>query len=129
MRYWVKGPKAGTRDLFARMPGYPDNIRVNDEGEFWVAVHGLHNRLAYFLASHPRIRMFLLRLPISARIQYITYIGGKLQGIVAKYSPDGELLDVVQDRMGKVVKGVSEVQEKDGKLWMGSVLTNFIALY
>ncbi|GLJ36807.1 hypothetical protein SUGI_0742470 [Cryptomeria japonica] len=129
MRYWLKGPKSGTTDIFARLPGYPDNIRVNDKGEFWVAIHGRHNHLAYFLASHPKVRMFLLRLPISARIQYITYIGGKLQGMVAKYSPEGELLELLEDRMGKVVKGVSEVEEKDGKLWMGSVLTNFIALY
>lgn len=129
IRYWLKGPKTGTTDLFASIHGYPDNIRVNDKGEFWVGLHGWHNHISYFLALHPNVRMFLLRLPISEKIQYLIYNGGKPQGMVAKYSPDGEFLEVLEDRTGKVVKAVSEVEEKDGKLWMGSVLTNYIALY
>uniref|UniRef100_A0A453FAK6 Strictosidine synthase conserved region domain-containing protein n=1 Tax=Aegilops tauschii subsp. strangulata TaxID=200361 RepID=A0A453FAK6_AEGTS len=28
-RYWLKGPKAGQYELFADLPGYPDNARLN----------------------------------------------------------------------------------------------------
>lgn len=129
LRYWLKGPKSGEIDLFAMLPAYPDNVRINDKGEFWVAIHGRHNYLAFFLASHPRIRMFLLRLPIPARIQYIVYLGGRLHAMVVKYSPEGELLEVLEDKTGKVVQSVSEVEEREGTLWLGSVLSNYIALY
>lgn len=56
-------------------------------------------------------------------------IGGRLHGAVVKYSADGKLLQILEDRQGKVVKAVSEVEEKDGKLWMGSVLMSFVAVY
>ncbi|CAA7059730.1 unnamed protein product [Microthlaspi erraticum] len=38
-RYWAKGPKAGTRDIFAKLPGYADNIRRTETWDFWVALH------------------------------------------------------------------------------------------
>lgn len=36
---------------------------------------------------------------------------------------------MLEDRQGKVVKAVSEVEERDGKLWIGSVLMPFVAVY
>ena len=37
LRFWVRGPRAGTREVFATTQGFPDNIRRNINGEFWVA--------------------------------------------------------------------------------------------
>ncbi|GLJ31772.1 hypothetical protein SUGI_0639110 [Cryptomeria japonica] len=126
-RYWLKGPKAGTTDTFAILPGFADNVRINEKGEFWVALHCRRNALTYFLGARPGLRMLLLRLPISAEQQYMGMVGGKVHGIIAKYSSDGELLDVLEDTEGKVVKAVSHVEEKDGRLWIGSVLMPYIA--
>uniref|UniRef100_A0A0D3B680 Strictosidine synthase conserved region domain-containing protein n=1 Tax=Brassica oleracea var. oleracea TaxID=109376 RepID=A0A0D3B680_BRAOL len=44
-RYWAKGPKAGTRDVFAKLPGYADNIRT-EKGDFWIALHS--NKTPFF---------------------------------------------------------------------------------
>ncbi|CAE6113998.1 unnamed protein product [Arabidopsis arenosa] len=99
-RYWLKGEKAGTTDVFAFLPGHPDNLR-----------------------------MFILRLPITARTHYSFQIGLRPHGLVVKYSPEGKLMQVLEDSEGKVVRSVSEVEEKDGKLWLGSVLMNFVAVY
>lgn len=126
-RYWVKGPKAGTTDSFAILPGYADNVRTNERGEFWVAMHFRRNALTHFLATHPRLRMMFLRLPVSAEAQYMGLVGGTVHGIIAKYSADGELIDVLEDSQGKVVRAVSHVEEKDGTLWIGSVLMPYIA--
>eukprot|EP01018_Ginkgo_biloba_P022902 Gb_38579 [translate_table: standard] len=128
-RYWLKGPKAGTSETMAILPGFPDNVRANEKGEFWVAIHCRVNFVSYIFGRYPNVRMLLLRLPIPARLQYLMYIGGRLHAMVVKYSPQGELMEVLEDRTGKVVKAVSDVEERDGKLWMGSVLTNRIALY
>lgn len=49
--------------------------------------------------------------------------------MAVKYSSEGEILQVLEDSKGKVVKAISEVEEKDGTLWMGSVLMPFVAVY
>ena len=49
--------------------------------------------------------------------------------MVVKYSPEGKLVQILEDSEGKVVRSVSEVEEKDGKLWIGSVLMPFVAVY
>ena len=125
----MKGEKAGTTELFAILPGFPDNVRTNDKGDFWVAVHSRHSTLAHLEAKYPKLRKLLLKLPISAKIQFLLHVGGRPHAVVVKYSPEGKLLQILEDTEGKVVKAVSEVEEKDGKLWIGSVLMSFIAVY
>ncbi|KAK9029336.1 hypothetical protein V6N11_026455 [Hibiscus sabdariffa] len=129
IKYWLKGEKAGSSEIFAILPGFPDNIRTNKEGEFWVALHCRRSTYAHIMGLHPKLRKFILQLPVSAYIHYMLQIGGRLHGIVAKYSPEGKLLQVLEDSEGKVVKAVSEVEERDGKLWLGSVLMPFVAVY
>nr|AVA07324.1 strictosidine synthase 2 [Dendrobium officinale] len=128
-RYWLKGEKAGTPELFAIVPGAPDNLRTNENGEFWVAIHCRRRVFTYFFAMYPKIRKFFLKLPIPTKLQYLIHTGGKLHALIMKYGPDGNLLKVLEDRQGKVVRAVSEVEEKDGKLWIGSVLMSYIAVY
>jgi sugar lactone lactonase YvrE len=37
VRYWLKGEKAGTSDIFAdNLPGFPDNITFNGSDRFWL---------------------------------------------------------------------------------------------
>ncbi|KAL8154117.1 hypothetical protein V2J09_011877 [Rumex salicifolius] len=128
-RYWLKGEKAGTSEVFAVLPGFPDNIRVNEKGELWVAIHCRRNLYTHILALYPMLRDFVLSLPISAKYQYMLHIGGKMHAVVAKYSAEGKFIEILEDRQGKVVRAVSEVEEKDGKLWIGSVLMPFMATY
>lgn len=128
-RYWLKGEKAGTSDVFAILPGFPDNVRTNEKGEFWVAIHCRQSKYAQFMGQHDRLRKVLLKLPISVKYHYFMLIGGRLHALIVKYSPSGELLETLEDREGKTVKAVSEVEEKDGKLWIGSVLMPFITVY
>lgn len=125
----MKGEKAGTSEVFAILPGFPDNIRTNEKGEFWVAIHSRRTWYSYICGLYPKLRLFLLKLPISAKIQFLLTIGGRPHALIIKYSPDGEIIEVLEDSQGKVVKAVSEVEEKDGKLWMGSVLMPFMAVY
>ncbi|KAL6966696.1 cohesin loading factor Ssl3 [Sarracenia purpurea var. burkii] len=128
-KYWLKGEKAGTSEVMSILPGFPDNIRTNDKGEFWVAIHCRRTMYSHLCGLYPKIRKFLLKLPIKAKIQYLLHIGGRQHAVVAKYNPEGKLLQILEDRQGKVVKAVSEVEEKDGKLWMGSVLMPFVVVY
>ncbi|KAK7263488.1 hypothetical protein RJT34_31079 [Clitoria ternatea] len=128
-KYWLKGDKAGTSEILAILPGYPDNVRVNKDGDFWVALHCRRYMYAYLNGLYPKIRKALLKLPIPANIQYLLQIGGRQHAVIVKYSPEGKLLQILEDSQGKVVRALSEVEEKDGKLWLGSVLMPFIAVY
>ncbi|XP_039787112.1 protein STRICTOSIDINE SYNTHASE-LIKE 10-like [Panicum virgatum] len=38
-RYGIKSPKTGTSEPLAGLPGYPDNVRADGKGGFWVALH------------------------------------------------------------------------------------------
>lgn len=129
VKYWLKGDKAGTSEVFAILPGYPDNVRTNEKGEFWVAIHCRRTIYSYLCGLYPKLRMFLLKLPIPTRYQYLLHIGGRLHAVVVKYSPEGKLVKILEDSEGKVVRAVSEVEEREGKLWMGSVLMPFVAVY
>ena len=84
---------------------------------------------AYLNGLYPKIRKIILKLPIPTKIQYLLQIGGRQHAAIVKYSPEGKILQILEDNQGKVVKAVSEVEEKDGKLWMGSVLMPFVAVY
>jgi sugar lactone lactonase YvrE len=52
MRYWIRGPKAGTSELFADLPGYPDNVRPDGKGGYWVALHREKYELPFGKDSH-----------------------------------------------------------------------------
>ncbi|KAE8733092.1 Protein STRICTOSIDINE SYNTHASE-LIKE 3 [Hibiscus syriacus] len=129
LKYWLKGEKSGTSEVFAILPGFPDNVRSNKNGEFWVAIHSRRSMYSHILGLHPKLRTFILKLPIPADVQRLLHMRGKPLGQAVKYGPDGKLLLVLEDSQGKVVRAVSEVDERDGKLWLGSVLMPFIAVY
>jgi sugar lactone lactonase YvrE len=127
-RYWLKGEKAGTNDVFVDLPGWPDNVRCNEAGDFWVAIHARRMKTQEFLNTQPWLRALLVRLPIPTKIVYGILIG-KPHGMVIRFSPNGKVQEVLEDQEGKVVKLVSEVEEHDGKLYLGSVLMPHVAVY
>ncbi|CAI9769159.1 unnamed protein product [Fraxinus pennsylvanica] len=101
---------------------------------FWLYTQNsqLKNHICSFIGSIPKtqnFRLFWLKLPIPVKLHYLMQLGGSPQVVIVKYSPEGKLLKILEDRQGKVVKVVSEVEEKDGKLWIGSVLMPFVAVY
>ncbi|CAL5211680.1 unnamed protein product [Lathyrus oleraceus] len=128
-KYWLKGEKAGTSEIIAIVPGPPDNVRVNEDGDFWVAIHCRRTMYSYITGLYPWISKVILKLPIPLKFQYLIHIGGNQHGVIVKYSPEGKLLQILEDTEGKVVRAASEVEEKDGQLWIGSVIMPFIAVY
>ncbi|XP_014519739.1 protein STRICTOSIDINE SYNTHASE-LIKE 3 [Vigna radiata var. radiata] len=128
-KYWLKGEKAGTSEILATLPGFPDNVRVNEDGDFWVALHCRRYMYPYYMGLYPKIRKIILKLPIPLKFHYMLQIGGHQHAVVMKYSPEGRILQILEDSEGKVVKAISEVEEKDGRLWIGSVLMPFVAVY
>ncbi|XP_010516307.1 PREDICTED: protein STRICTOSIDINE SYNTHASE-LIKE 9-like [Camelina sativa] len=121
-RYWIKGPKAGTRDIFTKVPGYPDNIRLTPTGDFWIGIHCKKNLIGPFIERNPWVGKLVER---TVSLKYlIAFLNGfKPHGVAVKISGEtGEVLEVLEDKEGKTMKYVSEAYEReDGKLWFGSV--------
>lgn len=43
-KYFIKGPKKGSIENFADdLPGFPDNIRYDGEGQYWIGLSSVSN--------------------------------------------------------------------------------------
>lgn len=126
MKYWLEGPKSGSIELVANLPGFADNVRLNEKGEFWVAIDCCRTKEQEVLNRNPWMRNIYFRLPIPMR--YLArMVGMKMYTVISLFNERGEIVDVLEDRQGKVMKLVSEVRELNGKLWIGTVAHNHIA--
>ncbi|KAM2227482.1 hypothetical protein ACFXTI_014283 [Malus domestica] len=129
LRIWLDGPNAGNTDVFAELPGFPDNIRRNSNGEFWVALHAKSGFVSKFITSNTWVGKLMLKLPLGFKRLHSLLVGGKAHATAVKLSENGEVLQVLEDCEGKTIKFISELEEKDGELWIGSVLMPFIGIY
>lgn len=92
-RYWLKGPKAGTADMFVEnLPGFPDNICFNGRDRFWLAIAAPRNALLDALSKRPMIRRFIANLPAAIQPKPTRH------GIVLAFGLDGNLLANLQYR-------------------------------
>lgn len=129
LRYWLRGPNTGQVETFVDLPGYPDNIRRNSEGEFWVALHAKKTLLADWLLRNTWIGTTLLKLPLSyVQRLHALFVGGH-HAIVVKLSEGGQVVEVLEDAQGKQVRYASEIEERDGNLWIGSVMMPSVWVY
>ncbi|KAG1327509.1 Calcium-dependent phosphotriesterase superfamily protein isoform 2 [Cocos nucifera] len=101
LKYWLQGPRTGTIKVFAELPGYPDNIKRNPRGEFWVALN--QNKLQLNGQTAPEQHPVALRL-----------------------SQEGKVLEVL---VGGAMTSISEVEENDGTIWFGSVDMPYVGVY
>lgn len=130
LRLWLHGPNAGNFDIFyAGLPGFPDNIRRNSNGEFWVALHSKKGLFTRVLLFNSWVGKSLLKLPFRFKQLHPLLAGKKAHAIAVKLSEEGKVLEVLEDSQGKSVRYISEVEEKNGKLWIGSVMMPFIGIY
>ena len=92
-RLWLKGDKAGQRDIFVdALPGTPDNIRFDGRDTFWIAMPSLRASLDS-LAALPRLRALLTFLPIAA-----LEAAAEPASFVIGVNLDGEVVHNLQDQ-------------------------------
>lgn len=132
LRYWLETPKAGTLEVFADLPGFPDNIKRSPRGGFWVGIYSRREKFIQWILSYPWIGKALVRLPldITKAYSYLAKLKGSA-GFAIRLSEVGDVLEIVEDhRSGnRLRRSISEVEERDGVLWVGSVDAPFAAKY
>jgi len=130
LRYWLETPKAGTLEVFAQVPGFPDNIKRSPRGGFWVGIYSRREKFIQWILSYPWIGKVLLALPLDITKAY-SYLAKlkRSSGMAIRLSEDGDILEVVEDKKWNKGRSISEVEEKDGILWVGSIDAPFVAKY
>ena len=123
VRWWLTGPRAGTRDLLAAdLPGYPDNIARGSDGLIWVSIAS---------PTDPVVER-LQRAPLPIR-KAVTMVPEPLQPkpkrtVRAQAFDDGGRLVHDVERPGTAYHMVTGVREHDGRLWLGSLHEPAIAV-
>ncbi|OIW11497.1 hypothetical protein TanjilG_26863 [Lupinus angustifolius] len=128
LRYWLQTPKAGTLEVFANLPGFPDNIKRSPRGGFWVGIYSRRDKFVQWILSYPWIGRTLLKLPldITKVYSYLAKLKGS-SGLAIRLSDEGNVLEIVES--GTKGRSISDVEERDGVLWVGSIETPFAGKY
>jgi sugar lactone lactonase YvrE len=123
VRYWLKGEKAGTSDIFAdNLPGFPDNITFNGTNRFWVALYAPRTPIADILAPYPYLRKMVMRalLILPAPV--------KPQAFVLAFDPSGKLTANLQYDGSDAFSPITSVREHpNGYLYFGSLTARSLA--
>lgn len=124
LRYWLKGPKAGTHDIFIdNLPGFPDNISGNRKGKFWLALFTVRNKIVDTFHPFPFIKAQISKLPKALWPKPEPY------GFVLALNEQGEIIESLQDSTGKHLKEITSALEHDGYLYLGSLHNDRIGKY
>lgn len=109
LRHWLRGPRAGETEVMAELPGYPDNVRPDGRGGYWVGVN--------------RDKEWAVNGTTASSVSAVRVV-------VVGDGDDGRNGTVAEALRGFGEEDtVSEVVERNGSLWIGSVDTPYVGLF
>jgi hypothetical protein len=117
LRYWLKGEKAGTHDVFIdNLPGFPDNITYNNRGVFWLAIFTPRDALLdRMLPGNQYLRTVIAKLP--AFLQP----GPKRHAFALGLDTDGKVVANLQYAGSDAYGPITSVREHGPFLYFGSL--------
>ena len=116
LRYWINGPKAGQSEVFAdNLPGFNDNLAVDEQGRFWVAFPAPRNASIDSLHPTPWLKELVAKLPQSLQPAPMEY------GLVVAFDSDGKVITSLHDTRGTHLQEITSVNPHDGYLYFGSL--------
>ena len=123
VRYWLKGEKAGTHDVFfANLPGLPDGVCFNGRDTYWVAIYAPRDHLLDATAGAPFLRKISLRLPPA-----LDPPSPGATAIVLGLDLDGKVVRNLQDPRPDGFAPITAAKEYNGVLYLGSVIRSEFA--
>ena len=123
MRYWLRGPKQGTADVFVdNMPAYLDNITNAADGGFWLAGVAARTDDLDALVSQPFMRKVIWRL-----MQLTGANPAAMHSYAIKLSNGGDVQASLEDDSGHIYM-MTSVIEHDGALYLGSLINDKIGV-
>jgi sugar lactone lactonase YvrE len=122
IRYWLKGPKAGTSDVFVdNLPSFPDGVslRGDGSGHFWVALVAPRDTLVDFAHPYPLLKKAMAALPDSLKPKPGTHAH------IIECNEEGQIVQSLQGQL----HGITAVTEYNGNLYLGSLHAHSIMQY
>jgi ribose transport system permease protein len=125
-RYWFDGPKAGTDEMVIdNLPGYPDNINLASDGNYWLAMVGMRSPALDLAWKMPGFRKRMgKRVPIDEWL-----FPNINTGCVIKFNERGEVLESFWDLRGENHPMITSMREHRGHLYLGGIMNNRIGRY
>jgi sugar lactone lactonase YvrE len=117
LRYWLKGDKAGTHDIFIdNLPGFPDNVTFNGRDRFWVAIFAPRDALLdSLLPGNQYLRTVIAKLPKFLQPQ------PKMHAFALGLDLDGKVVANLQYAGDDAYAPITSVREHGGYLYFGSL--------
>jgi len=120
-KYWLKGPKKGTREFINdNLPGFPDNVTLGESGTFWLTLVAPRQQALDDIMPNPKIRSLYMKLPKAM------HPGATHYGCIVGLDDNGNVTHNFQSSHPKFVEITSATEHK-GWLYFGSLVDTGIA--
>jgi ribose transport system permease protein len=125
-RYWFAGPKKGAVEVVMdNLPGYPDNINLASDGNYWLALVGMRSPSLDLAWKMPGFRRRMAkRVPIDEWL-----FPNINTGCVVKFNEQGKILESFWDLKGVNHPMITSMREHRGYLYLGGILNNRIGRF
>ena len=127
LRHWITGPKAGLTEVFIESyPGWPDDIRFNGDGTFWVSLVMERLAMADWIQPHPQLKTFIANtigwaMPDSDTL----WLGGP--AFLIGVDLEGNVVHSLRDESSRYLSSTSTL-EHNGQLFIGSISMDSVAV-
>ncbi|MEM7035747.1 MAG: SMP-30/gluconolactonase/LRE family protein [Bacteroidota bacterium] len=122
LRYWLKGEKRGTSEVFMdNLPGFPNNIVRRENGNFWIGFTTKRNDQLDKVHDKPGMKKFVYGLP--------SFLQPKPErfGMVMEIDPMGEVVRALYDPQGETVAEAGAILEWKGHLYLGGDVVSYVS--
>ncbi len=124
LRYWLKGEKKGSTDVFTdNLPGFPNGISIREDGTYWLGFSTKRSAALDKIHSNPGMKRFVYSLPAFLQPKAVKF------GMVVNISKDGEILRSFFDSKGSIMPEAGAVKEHNGFLYLGGDVLPHIGKY
>ena len=124
LKYWLKGEKAGTSEVFLdNLAGFPNNISRRDNGNFWVGFTTKRNDQLDDIHPKKGMKKFVYGLPAFVQPKAEKF------GMILEISEEGKIIQALFDTSGESVMEAGAVKEFRNNLYIGGDVVSYVAKY
>ncbi|KAF9601785.1 hypothetical protein IFM89_022953 [Coptis chinensis] len=118
-KYYIEGKKKGMVDSFVdSLPGYPDNIRYDGEGKYWIGLATARTTFWHLLLRYPSMRKSIAIMSKFVKLPHMQRDAG-----VIAVNLNGEVVALYSDpSLAKITGGI----KIDDHLYIGSLAASYI---